>query len=115
MPVPGKEKPGAASTATGQRTLSEYGDRMTDVHAVKLQVRPPKGMFPGEIVEGWYCVGDNAVVLSDAVGKPINGEKHHLAPGQDAHLLACRLIRARRNSGAPRGFNDRIQYPPLKY
>jgi hypothetical protein len=88
---------------------------MTDVHAVKLQVRPPKGMFPGEIVEGWYCVVDNAVVLTDAAGKPTNGEKHHLAPGQDAHLLACRLIRARRNSGAPRGFNDKLNYPKLVY
>ena len=89
---------------------------MTDeVKKVKLQVRPPKGMFPGEIVEGWYCVVDNAVVLTDAAGKPIDSEKHQLAPGQDAGGLACRLIRARRNSGAPRGFNDRIIYPPLKY
>ena len=48
------------------------------------------------MVEGWYVVIDNAVVLTDAAGKPINGEKHHLAPGQDAHLLACRLIRQRR-------------------
>jgi len=38
-----------------------------------------------------------------------------LAPGQDAYLLACRLIRQRRNSGAPRGFNDRIIYPKLRY
>ena len=88
---------------------------MTDVRGVKIQVRAPKGMFPGEIVEGWYCVVDNAVVLTDAAGKPTNGEKHHLAPGQDAHLLACRLIRARRNSGAPRSFNDRIIYPKLVY
>jgi len=88
---------------------------MTDVHKVTLQVRAPRGTFPGEVVEGWYVVIDNAVVLTDAAGKPINGEKHHLAPGQDAHLLACRLIRQRRNSGAPRGFNDRIHYPKLVY
>ena len=95
--------------------IPESGDRMTDVHKVTLQVRAPRGTFPGEVVEGWYVVIDNAVVLTDAAGKPINGEKHHLAPGQDAHLLACRLIRQRRNSGAPRGFNDRIHYPKLVY
>jgi hypothetical protein len=88
---------------------------MTDVHAVKIQVRAPKGMFPGEIVEGWYVVVDNAVVLTDPAGKPINGDKHQLAPGQDARGLACRLIRGRRNSGSPRGFNDRIIYPKLVY
>ena len=56
---------------------------------------------------------DGYVVLTDAAGEPINGEKHHLAPGQDARLLLCRLIRQRRNSGAPRGFNDRIVYPKI--
>ena len=83
---------------------------MNDVHKITVQVRAPRGTFPGEVIEGWYCVVDNAVVLTDANGKPINGDKYHLTPGQDAHLLACRLIRARRNSGAPppRGLNDRI-------
>jgi hypothetical protein len=89
---------------------------MTDeVKKVTLQVRPPKGMFPGEVAIGYYCVVDNAVVLTDANGKPINSEKHRLAPGQDARGLACRLIRQRRNSGSPRGFNDQIIYPKLVY
>jgi len=66
---------------------------MTDVHKLTIQVRAPRGTFPGEVVEGWYCVVDNAVVLTDAEGKPINSEKHQLAPGQDARLLACRLVR----------------------
>jgi hypothetical protein len=66
-------------------------------------------------VEGWYCVVDNAVVLTDADGKPIDSEKHHLAPGQDAHLLACRLVRGRRSSAVPRGFSDRFLYQKLKY
>src|SRR5215469_13952741 len=35
--------------------------------------------------------------------------KHHLSPGQDARLLAYRLVRARRR-GVP-GFNDSIAYP----
>ena len=88
---------------------------MTDVHKVTIQIRVPRGTFPGEVAEGYYCVVDGYVVLTDAAGKPINGEKHHLSPGQDARLLACRLIRQRRNSGAPRGFNDRIIYPKLRY
>jgi hypothetical protein len=67
---------------------------------VTIQVRAPRGNFPGEVVEGWYCVVDNAVVLTNAEGKPIGSEKHQLAPGQDARGLACRLVRGRRRSGA---------------
>jgi hypothetical protein len=36
--------------------------------------------------------------MTDADGKPINGEKQHLNPGDDARLKACRLVRQRRNS-----------------
>ena len=86
-----------------------------EVKKITLQVRAPRGKFEGEVVEGWYVVIDSAVVLTDAAGKPVNGDEHQLAPGQDAHLLACRLIRQRRNSGAPRGFNRPLNYPPLKY
>jgi len=88
---------------------------LTDVHRLILQVRAPRANFPGEVVEGYYCVVDNAVVLTDSEGKPINGDKHQLAPGQDARLLACRLVRRRRSSGAPRGFNDRLIYPKVRF
>jgi len=88
---------------------------LTDVHKVTVQVRAPRGTFPGEVVEGWYCVFDNAVVLTDAEGKPINSEKHTLAPGQDARFLACRLMRSRRSGRVPHGFNDRLIYQKLKY
>jgi hypothetical protein len=87
---------------------------MTDVHKVTIQVRPPRGVFPGEVVEGWYCVVDNAVVLTDADGKPIDSAKHHLSPGQDARLLACRLVRQRRSNSVG-GFSDRLIYQRLKY
>jgi len=86
---------------------------MTDeVRKVTIQVRAPKGTFPGEVVIGHYCVVENAVVLTDADGKPINSEKHQIGPGQDAHLLACRLVRRRPGSG-PRGFGDKILYPRM--
>jgi hypothetical protein len=83
---------------------------MNDVHKLTLQVRAPKGHFPGEVVEGWYCVADNYVVLTDAAGKP-TGTKRELNPGGDARLIACRLIRQRRDSSSHRGFSDRINYP----
>jgi hypothetical protein len=86
---------------------------MNDVHKVTIQVRAPKGNFPGEVAEGWYCIVDNAVVMTDADGKPIDAEKHPLASGQDPRLLACRLLRRRRTG--PRGFNDKIEYPKLRY
>src|SRR5262249_41229195 len=96
--------------------ISIAGAHMTnEVKKLTLQVRAPRGTFPGEVVEGWYCVVDNAVVLTDADGKPINSEKHQLAPGQDAKLLACRLVRGRRRSSGAVGFNDRIIYPKNLY
>ena len=73
---------------------------MNDVHKVTVQVRAPRGTFPGEVVEGWYCVVDNAVVLTDAEGRPIDSEKRHLSPGGDAKLIACSMLRARRRSRA---------------
>jgi hypothetical protein len=88
---------------------------MNDVHKITMQVWAPRGTFPGKVIEGWYCVVDNAVVFTDAEGKPIDSEKHHLAPGQDARWLACRLVRERRSSAVPRGFSDRILYQKLKY
>jgi hypothetical protein len=84
-----------------------------DVHKVTLQVRAPRGTFPGEIAEGWYCVVDGHVVICDQNGKPL-GPKRHLEPGADARLIACRMVRERRRSSVT-GFNDRIHYPPLRY
>jgi hypothetical protein len=86
---------------------------MTDVHKVTIQVRAPRGNFHGEVAEGWYCVVDGYLVMTDAAGKPVDGEKHTLAPGQDARLLACRLVRGRRSRSSPRGWNDRLVYPWL--
>ena len=85
---------------------------MTEVRKVTIQIRGPRGQFPGEVAEGWYCVVDGYLVMTDQSGKPV-GEKHTLAPGQDARLLACRLVRGRRTG--PRGFSDRLVYPPLRY
>ena len=89
---------------------------MNDVHKVTVQVRGPRGAFPGEVVEGWYCVVDNAVVLTDAEGKPTGEDKRYLNPGSDAKLIACSMLRARRRSRATiSGFGDRLLYQKLKY
>ena len=71
----------------------ESGDYMTDVHKVTVQVRAPKGTFPGEVAIGHYVVVDGALVMADADGKPVDSEKHTLTPGEDAKLKACRLVR----------------------
>jgi len=84
---------------------------MIDVHKVRIQVRAPRGNFGGEIAEGWYVVFENSVIMTDADGKPIDSEKHRLAPGDDPHIVAHRLLRQRRTS--PRGFSDKIIYPRM--
>ena len=92
------------------------GRTLSEVHKLTIQVRAPKGSFPGEVVIGWYCVVDNAVVLTDQDGKPIDDTKHHLDPGQDARLLACQLVRdSRRRSATVRGFNDKLIYPKVRF
>jgi len=82
---------------------------MSEIHKVTVQVRAPRGNFPGEVAEGWYCIVDNALVMTDADGKPVDNEKHYLIPGEDARLKACRLVR--RGRTGPRGFGDKINYP----
>jgi hypothetical protein len=70
-------------SATRYAAPIEYprgGHRMINVHKVIVQVRPPRATFPGEVAEGFYCVVDSSVVLTDAGGKPIGSEKRHLNP-----------------------------------
>ena len=89
---------------------------MNEIHKLTIQIRAPKGSFPGEVVIGWYCVVDNAVVITDADGKPVDNVKHHLDPGQDARGLACRLVRDRSRRGVGvRGFNDKLIYPKVRF
>jgi hypothetical protein len=88
---------------------------MSEVHKVTIQIRAPRGTFHGEIAEGWYCVVDNAVVMTDLDGKPL-GTKHNLSPGEDARLVACRLVRQRRRgSSSVSGFTHKTAYPKLNY
>jgi hypothetical protein len=66
-----------------------------------------------EVVEGWYCVADGHVVLTDADGKAL-GTKRHLNAGDDARLIASGWFR-RRNSPTVSEFSDRLIYQKLRY
>ena len=90
---------------------------MTDVHKITLQINAPRGVFPGEVAEGWYVVFENNVILTDQNGKPISGvNKRRIESGGDARLIACQMVRSnRRGRASTAGFNRPISYPTLKY
>jgi hypothetical protein len=102
---------GAAKFNTRICTMSD------EVKKITIQVKPPKGQFPGEVVIGHYCVVEGSVVLTDETGKPIAGAaKHQLGPGEDARLRACLMVRNnRRGRASVGGFNRPIHYPKLVY
>ena len=84
-----------------------------EVRKVTVQIRPPKGTFPGEVAEGFYCVVEGHVVLTDETGQPVSGAaKHYLASGEDARLIACRMVRNNRKGRSPFGTGP-IRYPNL--
>ena len=86
---------------------------MTDeVHKIRIQVRGPRGNFGGEVIEGWYVVFENSVIMTDEDGKP-TGEKHRLGPADNSYIVAHRLLRQRRRGPGPRGFGDKIIYPRM--
>jgi hypothetical protein len=85
-----------------------------DVHRITLELRRPRGNDPGKVLIGHYMVVENAVVIADENGKPVGAEKHHLDPGGDARLIACRMLRRRQNASASSvSFSRPIQYPKI--
>jgi hypothetical protein len=89
---------------------------MTDVHKLTLQTRPPRGSFHGAVEIGYYCVADGHVVLCDKDGRPTGDGKRALNEGGDARLIAVAMMKSRRrNSGTPTGWNDKLQYPRVRY
>jgi hypothetical protein len=83
---------------------------MSDVHKVIIQTRAPRGKHPGTVIEGYYRVAEDHVVLCDELGKP-SGTRRQLDPGGDARLIACRMLRKRQGASGPANFNRPIQYP----
>jgi hypothetical protein len=87
---------------------------MSEVHKIIIQTRAPKGKDPGKVAIGYYCIADGHVVPTDEKGKPSGAEKRFLNPGDDARLIACRMLR-KRQSASSGWFNEPIRYPKLKY
>ena len=86
------------------------------LHKVTIQTRAPRGTDPGRVAEGFYVVVDNAVVMTDQDGKPLDDSKYHLGPKDDPRLIACVLTRRRsRTAGPVNGFDAPIRYPKLRY
>ena len=90
-----------------------------EVKKITIQLRAPRGRDGGKVAIGHYCVADGFVVLCDENGKPTGDGKRLLNEGGDARLIACALLRSSRRYGNSRpagfGFNDRLDYPTLKY
>jgi len=88
---------------------------MHDVHKITIQLRAPRGKDAGKIAIGHYMIVEGAVVLTDADGKPVGNVKHTLSPGEDARLVACRMLR-RQNAKASGGdFSRPLRYPKIAY
>ena len=86
------------------------------VHKVTIQTRAPRGTDPGRVAEGFYVVVDNAVVMTNQDGKPLDDSKHYLGPKDDPRLIACMLTRRRgRTAGPVNGFDGPIRYPKIRY
>jgi len=86
------------------------------VHKVTIQTRAPRGTDPDRVAEGFYVIVDNAVVMTDQDGKPLDDSKYHLGPKDDPRLIACVLTRRRRQAaGSVNAFDGPIHDPKLKY
>jgi hypothetical protein len=88
--------------------------------SVQIQIKPPKGEFPGQTAEGMFIVEDGVVILTDREGNPArDGDgkyyKQKLADGQNPKVIAGRLTRelrtALRGKNAVNGFDGPITYP----
>jgi hypothetical protein len=64
---------------------------------------------PGAIMEGYYDLIDNKVVVTDLHGRPIG--KEEVRPGDNPAVIAKRILRRARQGNAD--FSSPIRYPPL--
>ena len=92
------------------------------METVYIQIRAPRGIDPGRVLEGHYNIIGDTVVLLDRAGKPLTSDdkkySRKLNPGDSAKQIAAQLLRAHHNAargGSPRGFSDRINYQKFRY
>jgi hypothetical protein len=97
---------------------------MSEVQQVIVQIKPPRGNFPGMVVYGYYTLIDGVVTMTDAKGEPAEdgiGKRytHKLMPNEDAKGVACRMTRklrlALRGDGpaSVSGFDAPLKYPKM--
>jgi hypothetical protein len=87
-----------------------------EVRKVTIQIKAPRGRYGGEVAIGYYCLVEGSVVLTDENGKPTGADRRPVLPGEDAHLIACRMVRSGRKAQASvAGFNRPLVYPKLRY
>jgi hypothetical protein len=97
---------------------------MSEVRQVTVEIKRPKGSFPGQVCIGYYTVIDGVVTMTDRHGKPAGEETgrryvHKLQPNESANAVACRMTRELRNalrgtSQPVNGFSGPIRYRPDK-
>jgi hypothetical protein len=96
---------------------------MTEVHKVTIEIKKPKGNFPGQVAFGYFTYVDGVVTLTDPKGVPAddgNGRRYiqrGIAPGHERNV-ACNLTRQLRDalrgsspSGLKADFSGPIEYP----
>jgi hypothetical protein len=96
--------------------LSQKRICLMDIKPVTITVARPRGNFHGKVETGWYTVNDGTVVLVEQNGVAIDRYKltRKLRPGQDAHDIACLLMRQRYSKGSG-DFTRPLNYPKLVY
>ena len=91
------------------------------METVFIETRRPRGTDPGKVLEGHCKVIGDVVTLVDRSGNALasGGEKYSrkLSEGDNAKQVAAQLLRQHYNTTrtGPRGFNDRIHHPKIRY
>ena len=91
------------------------------METVFIQIRNPRGIDPGKVLEGHYKIIGETVTLVDKNGKPLASEDNKysrkLSESDNPKQVASQLMRQHYNAtrSGPRDFNRAISYPVLKF
>jgi hypothetical protein len=91
------------------------------METVFIQIRAPKGVDPGKVLEGHYKVIGDVVTLVDGSGKPLASDDQQysrkLTAADNPKQVAGELLRRHYNATRTgrRGFDDKLNYRQLVY
>jgi hypothetical protein len=91
------------------------------METVFIETRRSRGTDPGKGIEGHYKVIGDVVTLVDINGKALTSDdqkySRKLTAGDNPKQVAAQLLRRHYNTTrtGPRGFNDKLNYPKLRY